>query len=651
MRRITIIIAVLLASSALAEGPGALMQSPSVVGGVTVQSFPARNAALYGLGSSIAQGCYASGSTALAVDGAGAPVAMTFARNSTKYYPDTPAAWWTSCPANQLAVWGTGAGAKLDAPGTNLLGAPTDSPSGGAPWVLVAAGPTVTQNSADITFLDGTQTTSKFIEAAGGVSGLYQTITATANQYCASMIFQWSSRQCWGFSFDGVTADAKWDIRQGKVLYCPTYPDCSSTSATVKVGAINLGRGFIEGWACKTLAAGNTNMTWFATSTCSDNVIADTAATAISYLTRAQVETRVAFSNAQVSTYTPAGTVRPIETLTFPVTLADGNVCLGAKLEPYPGWWTTHVTEPMSLYGGTVTLGAANSMYIEMAPTYVSVSVYDNAAALKSVITNINESYAANKPRIVMGCTTAAGAMSLVVDGVIATNTSGAGTGILTTPPTTLYVGSRSGSGASFVSESMSVSDLIVCNTGDPTQCGDTVVQARYTNLAVGDSITAAVVGNPPWTTTASTISGAHIAQISRPGYNTADCLASYQANRGHRYRKVAVFCGTNDSGVTWWDNMRALYAEIRSDGAIPIPMTIMPKGAVGQTEIDRKNMNRTILAWCSANGVACADIATEMDDPGNPGHLRAVDDSGDGLHPSVTGQGHIGTFMAPFFR
>lgn len=175
-------------------------------------------------------------------------------------------------------------------------------------------------------------------------------------------------------------------------------------------------------------------------------------------------------------------------------------------------------------------------------------------------------------------------------------------------------------------------------------------------NAAIGDSTSAVSASVPqPWTYVAASTAGVSIAQITRGGWLSTEGLNAYRASKSHRWRRVAVFVGTNDlSSYNPFPTLKLLYQEILSDGAIPIPMTIMPRGLTGQAEIDRLNVNRAIQAWGQTNGYPVADIATFVDAGtygGTPGTLRATWDSGDGLHPNQAGHTAMGGFMAPYFQ
>lgn len=607
---------------------------------------PDQNAVLYALPSSTPDGCYASGSTALARDASGAGVAMTFARNAVAYFPDTPAnGWWRSCPANQLRVSGQWTGAILDANGTNLFATPTDSPTSTAPWSLIAAGPTLTANNGTYPFLDGTSTGTTITESAGVVTGIQQTVTVSSAQYCQHAIFQSGpSRACWGYSLDGTTVHAKFNIFQGSVTY---------VGSGVKAGIEYLGNGFTRPWACATLTAGSVTPQFFATAACDDNTKAATGATAVTQIiARTMFQGAIGNTASQATTYSPAGTARPLDELLWPVSLANGNVCASIKYEPYGASADARSTSGLvSLYGPTATWQAANSAALYYSPTQVTWAVTDAAGAVRTVIGNIPVGLG---PHTYKGCTSTTGAMSLYVDGAVMTNASGAGTGILTDPPTKVYVGTLAGSGSYVRTATGAFSDLAVCNLSDPILCGDGSRPAPASMLAVGDSITAGVGISgvtTPWSAVAANLNGVNIAMIARGSWQSAHALAAYQANRGHRWKKVAVLIGSNDLSVSGqaFDTIRQIYAAIIADGAIPVPMTILPRGA---NEAIRQDLNKAILNWCQMSGYTCADIASIMEDPANPGHLKAAYfNVGDETHPNQTGHNAMGAFMAPYLQ
>jgi lysophospholipase L1-like esterase len=650
LRFLLLILPSLAFGQGVSKNPPAIGKGSSVSGSSAPAADPAKNAVFFAPFNK--PGCYASGTTSLATDGSGTPVAITYTRNDSKTFSDVPnRGWVVTCPANQLAVSGAWTGALFDAPNNNLLTAPTDSPTSSGAWSLVAAGPTVTANSA--AYLDGTTTMSNFTEAAGVVSGLRQSYSFDGvHPYCAYMEFSPNQRPCWGLSFDGITTSAKFNIWSSGVTWCPTWPDCSSSSATVRAGSFHKGRGYNRAWACTTPAAGAKNVTWFATSTCDDNAIAATGATSTTAIGRAGLE-----YNGWITSYQTPGSVHAQETTSAPVTFTDGNICLGAWYEP-SGGWINLTANLVSVYGSSGnTFASPNSAGLQYGATGPIFWVTDNAGAWKyaSLPGGVNIP-AGTGPRHVVGCVSSTGVIKVSVDGSVASVTSGSGTGILNPAslPNTIYIGQLAGSGGYAPNTSISLSDVIACGAGagaDPLNCGSNVRSTKAANLALGDSITDGPGVAQPWTYVAAAGSGANIAQNSRSGWSSTDCLRAYSANRNHRWRKVAVLCGTNDLDGATFERIRQIYVQIIQDGAIPVPMTILPRGLTGQYEIDRINLNKSIQRWGYDYGYPVLDSASCMDDPSNPGHLRASDDSGDGTHPNATGHARLGTCAIPYFQ
>lgn len=603
---------------------------------------PARNAVLYALPTTVAPGCYASGSTALARNAAGQGVAMTFTRNSVAYYYDTfNGSWWKSCPANQLRVSGAWSGAMLDAPGTNLLAAPADAPVTGGAWSVMAAGPTLTAN---LSFMDsGPGTATAFVEsAAANPSGIQQSVTVTAQAYAMSAWLYGGSaaRLCWGYAINN-TVYAKFNIFQGSVTYQAT-----GTYAGVEHGPA----GWVRPWVVTpTLGAGTVPVQWFATTTCTDNAIAATGATASTTIANLQFEAAVGTSAAQPTTWAAPGTNRPVEALTFPVSLPDGNVCVSFKAEPRGSPWDARSASGFVWLGSSPTNKNYIGIRIQAGTFYFDL--YDDTPAVKRV-SFLTTGIPWNQPRVVKACASADGAMILSIDGARTTVTAGAGTGILSSIPNLLRLGEHGG-GA--FPASIAISDVLVCNTSDPDACGDVAKPAPKMNAAIGDSITVGAYGGATiaWPQRAATLSGTNVFPLARVAWKTPDALAAYLAEQNHRWNRVAILLGTNNANDNLgWEGLRRLYEAIIANGGTPIPMTIIPGGATGAAETQRLETNKAILAWCARTGYRCADLASAMADPAQPNFMRAEYYTvGDTVHPNQTGQDAIAAFMAPYFQ
>jgi lysophospholipase L1-like esterase len=267
-------------------------------------------------------------------------------------------------------------------------------------------------------------------------------------------------------------------------------------------------------------------------------------------------------------------------------------------------------------------------------------------------------------------CTSSTGTVTLGYDGAItSTVASGAGTGILSSPPTVTYLGTIAGSGAYLQVSSLAISDYVVCNVSNPNLCGDWARSTKATSAAFGDSITSSngwLTGSDVtavWPSITANLVGSPVASLGRGSWRTLDALPGWSSAQGHRYQRVAVLVGIND--INWgvgavgaavaFDNLQQLYAKIIANGAIPVPMTVLPTSLLtGQKEIERQNLNIAILAWCTRTGYRCADSATYMDDGtygGTPGRLHTIWASADGLHPNQDGETALGTFMSTYFR
>ena len=67
--------------------------------------------------------------------------------------------------------------------------------------------------------------------------------------------------------------------------------------------------------------------------------------------------------------------------------------------------------------------------------------------------------------------------------------------------------------------------------------------------------------------------------------------------------------------------------------------MTIPPFGGTGTQITNTATLNTSIRSYCTTNSIPYVDLFADMDDPANPGHLKAIYDAGDGMHLSTAGQ------------
>jgi lysophospholipase L1-like esterase len=270
-------------------------------------------------------------------------------------------------------------------------------------------------------------------------------------------------------------------------------------------------------------------------------------------------------------------------------------------------------------------------------------------------------------PHVFKCCTSASGDVKMGYDGsTTSTVASGAGSGILATPPSVVYLGTYAASGPYMQIGSAAYSDIAVCAVSDPNQCGDWARPGRRVDAAIGDSITVGI-GNGdavtnPWPQVAGVRAGTSISQIGRASWYTFHALPGWESARQHRYRKIAVLLGINDVGTLTgpvltssaaiaFEALRQLYGEIIKSGAVPIPMTVLPTTIyTGANEAERRKLNVSILRWCQDTGYACADASSFFDN-GTGGAPKAAWISGDGIHPNQAGHTALGGFMANYFR
>ena len=119
---------------------------------------------------------------------------------------------------------------------------------------------------------------------------------------------------------------------------------------------------------------------------------------------------------------------------------------------------------------------------------------------------------------------------------------------------------------------------------------------------------------------------------------------------QGYPYAAVVVLGGTNDvnSGRTavqtepW---IQSIYDSVRADGKLLVPLTIPPSSTfTAPQKTERAAINTWILNYCTANGVTCVDIATDLDD--GTGALKAIYNSGDNLHLNQAGYDRVATLI-----
>lgn len=125
------------------------------------------------------------------------------------------------------------------------------------------------------------------------------------------------------------------------------------------------------------------------------------------------------------------------------------------------------------------------------------------------------------------------------------------------------------------------------------------------------------------------------------------------------QYSYITILCGINDlnlggaNAATVWSRIKTISDNIRADGVSkPVLLTLLPFGnSAGWTsgkQTTLETVNASIIAECAANPgvVICVNSYAAMGDT-DPADLRAAWDSGDGLHPNLTGTDALAAAIA----
>jgi len=260
------------------------------------------------------------------------------------------------------------------------------------------------------------------------------------------------------------------------------------------------------------------------------------------------------------------------------------------------------------------------------------------------------------------------------VDGVSNAHiTAGVGTGILSSIPTSLRIGSCQG-GQNF--GQLTIRNIRVASgTSDPrripsanrTRYGtnsDYISYGYFNNAhrvaALGDSITAADYGGGITTSyEAQLVSQKPLYMVPNFGIGstqTADHLQRYMTDvrfRGYGY--VAYLGGINDvnlnSGAAQAiSNITQLYAAIKANGGKVLAMTLLPGGQApgSQRRTDLEAINTAIRNAASADPTNIILVDTNTDFDNGSGAMKAIwDVDGGSLHPNDAGLTEIATLLA----
>lgn len=151
--------------------------------------------------------------------------------------------------------------------------------------------------------------------------------------------------------------------------------------------------------------------------------------------------------------------------LTNPGTVAGKPWCASLTIAPYAGHaWSAQTT---GLLGVGASVGAANSIDESISMGLVDQgSTYDATGTIKTASNTLGNS----NPATLVYCNDGAGNLTQWVNGSLVSSTiSGAGTGVLGSTPTTMYLGSLAGGGTSFANGY--ITRAILCNSANGAVC------------------------------------------------------------------------------------------------------------------------------------------------------------------------------------
>lgn len=341
--------------------------------------------------------------------------------------------------------------------------------------------------------------------------------------------------------------------------------------------------------------------------------------------------------------------------VTFPTFLTVAGPWV-IEAEVHRSTWETTISGTANVVGlGNFGTAGLMSGFITANPPQFNCTVWDGAFASVYRTGLIDTGIDVHR----LGCVyTGSGAPLVLIDGKsVSYSTGGAGTGLLGGLPPTMQFG-----GFAVLSQFFTLGDLsniIWCRSNNVTSCERSARVAGVTFrrtalrqkkiLALGDSITYGTGS------TADGPAGAYLprllAALGAPWQGTNAGVGSNRTNQmldrwratydSSYYSHVVVLGGINDCSnsvpsATAWANLSALYGEVRASGTEVVPVTILPHNGVAGIRTCLAEVNASIRAWASANGVTVVDAHPWFAQA--DGTFWADLQVGDGVHPSEAG-------------
>ncbi len=342
-------------------------------------------------------------------------------------------------------------------------------------------------------------------------------------------------------------------------------------------------------------------------------------------------------------------------TATNPLVDADTTWVLRATVAPDMDEWDTRCVAAGILQLGTTQAAANTASVWADSSGYLNFSVAASDAGTK---TWTSQYILLPGSRVIRALNTA-GTLSVTVDGVaVDGGVSGSGTGIITTQPSTMYLGSL----GAVTQLGGRISDVCVGNVPAACPASEAIPAPAYTAntfFAMGDSIT-----NGPGVTSWPAVLDSNL-PASWVITNAAVGSTSTQANvlvwratgadAGTQY--VSIMSGINDTIVAgrtefdWWKLKRIILNETSMQGRTPVLLDETPwKGDGGAPWAPTAQTMYAAIqtrerAWCAATGQLCHDAYADMGggDGGDPQVLLETYNLGvDGVHLSQTGHNRI---------
>jgi lysophospholipase L1-like esterase len=346
-------------------------------------------------------------------------------------------------------------------------------------------------------------------------------------------------------------------------------------------------------------------------------------------------------------------------TLSFPnpISSTSAKWCASATVEK-AGTWNFSGTQTVFAMG---TTGAANSMRLQLDTNRnIAMEIRDSSNVAYNPVTTDWSAFSG--PRQVGVCVTPGSTVEIWGDGRIRSVSAATGTAANSSwsaVPGTVYVGQLSDASTKFsqgrIGNLCFATSMSACQTtSPPTRTGATRSVAW-----IGDSITQGfgVTTSPP-EKLEQLQGGTKYAWNYGVGGTTAQQMVTRweQEVRGRGYTHLVVLAGVNDirnsaSAATVEGYLQTIYDEARADGLTLVPVTITPwKNYAGagawdstkQTVTDA--VNTWILAYCTTNGLTCANANAALKDGTDPQLMAVANDSGDHLHPNQTGADLLAT-------